>query len=89
MTLPAFLFGFLLSTLYGVAFHFWKEDDIKHLFLYLILSWLGFLCGHLLGGAIGWTFAAVGPLNAGMATLGSAIFLFVGRWLSQVQVERE
>ena len=89
MTLPAFLFGLLLATLYGAAFHFWKGDDIKRLFLYLILSWLGFFCGHLLGGAIGWRFAAVGPLNAGMATLGSLVFLFVGRWLSQVQVGRQ
>jgi len=86
MTLPAILFGVVLSTAYGTAFHFWKGGSLKKLFLYVILAWLGFWIGQFIGGLIGWSFAAVGPINTGMATLGSAIFLFLGDWLSRVQV---
>ncbi|MCX6038519.1 MAG: hypothetical protein NTW99_11645 [Chloroflexi bacterium] len=86
MTPPAIFFGIVLSTVYGTAFHFWKGGSLYRLFLYVILSWLGFWTGHIVGGALGWSFAAAGPINAGMATLGSAVFLFVGEWLSRVEI---
>jgi hypothetical protein len=86
MTFPAIIFGIILSTIYGSAFHFWKGGGISRLVLYIILSWLGFWIGHGIGSATGWTFAAAGPINTGMATLGSAVFLFVGEWLSRVEI---
>jgi hypothetical protein len=86
MTFPALVFGIILSTIYGTAFHFWKGGGLSRLILYVILSWLGFCIGHFVGSAIGWTFASAGPINAGMATLGSAVFLFVGEWLSRVEI---
>ena len=89
MTLPAILFGVVLSTAYGTAFHFWKGGSLKRLFLYIILAWLGFWGGHFAGGKFGWSFAAVGPINTGSATLGSAVFLFVGEWLSRIEVTRK
>ncbi len=89
MTLPAILFGIVLSTLYGTAFHFWKGGSLNRLVLYVILSWLGFWIGHIVGGALGWSFAASGPINTGMATLGSAVFLFVGEWLSRVEITKK
>jgi hypothetical protein len=89
MTPPAFVFGIVLSTVYGTAFHFWKGGSLNRLFLYVILSWLGFWTGHIVGGALGWSFAAAGPINAGMATLGSAVFLLVGEWLSRVEITKK
>jgi len=89
MTLPSLLFGVILAALYAVAFHFWKANSLKKLLLYIVLSQLGFWVGHAIGGVIGWTFVAIGPINTGMATLGSAVFLFVGRWLSRVEIERD
>ena len=86
MTLPAILFGIALSTAYGTAFHFWKGGSLKKLLLYIVLAWLGFWTGHIVGGLIGWSFAAVGPINTGLATIGSALFLFVGEWLGRVEV---
>jgi hypothetical protein len=86
MTFPAILFGIVLSTAYGTAFHFWKGGSLKKLLLYVILAWLGFWIGHIVGGLIGWSFAAVGPINAGLATVGGAIFLFVGEWLGRVEI---
>ena len=89
MTLPAILFGIILSTVYGAAFHVWKDGGIGKLFLFLVLGWAGFWAGHLVGGMIGWKFAMMGPLNVGMATLGSLAFLLVGEWLSRVEVSRK
>jgi hypothetical protein len=89
MTFPAILFGLVLSTVYGTVFHLWKGGNLNRLFLYIILSWLGFWVGHFIGGAISWSFAAAGPINAGMATLGSAVFLFVGEWLSRVEIKKK
>jgi hypothetical protein len=89
MTFPAILFGIVLSTAYGAAFHFWKGGSLNKLLLYVILAWLGFWIGHIVGGLIGWSFAAVGPINAGLATVGSAIFLLVGEWLGRVEVIRK
>ena len=89
MTFPAILFGIVLSSVYGTAFHFWKGGSLSKLFLYVILAWLGFWIGNYIDGLIGWSFAAVGPLNTGMATLGSALFLFVGDWLGRIEVVRK
>jgi len=36
-----------------------------------------------------WDFAAVGPINTGMATFGSAVVLFFGEWLSRIEVTRK
>jgi hypothetical protein len=89
MTLPALFFGLVLSSLYGAAFHLWKGGSLRKLLLFLILAWVGFWVGHLLAARLGWTFLAFGPVNTGMATLGSALVLFVGDWLSQVEVQRK
>jgi hypothetical protein len=86
MTFPAILFGFVLSSAYGAAFHFWKGGSLNKLVLFVLLAWLGFWAGHFAGTALDWSFASVGPLNTGMGTLGAAVFLLVGEWLSRVQV---
>jgi uncharacterized membrane protein YeaQ/YmgE (transglycosylase-associated protein family) len=89
MTIPALIFGIFLSTLYGAAFHFWRGGDKKRLILYILLGWAGFWLGQILGTKLGWSFADVGPLNLGMATLGSALFLGIGYWLSLIEVDRK
>lgn len=89
MPLPSILFGVILSSLYGALFHLWRGGSLGRLILYIILSWVGFWAGHVLGGQLGWSFASVGALNTGMATLGSLLFLGLGYWLSLVQVERQ
>lgn len=86
MTLPTLLFGFLLSTLYGALFHLWRGGGAGRLSLYLITGWLGFWSGQVLASRWNWTFGSLGPLHIGMATLGSILFLFIGHWLSLVEV---
>jgi hypothetical protein len=85
MTLPSILIGIVISSLYGAAFHLWRGGGLGRLILYLILAWVGFWLGHLIGNALGWTFVSLGPLRLGTATLGAAITLGVGYWLSLVE----
>ncbi|KAA3648650.1 MAG: hypothetical protein DWQ07_00185 [Chloroflexi bacterium] len=88
MTLPAFIFGFLISTLIGAAFHLILGGGAGRLLLYLILGWTGFWIGHYVANLISFRFAAVGPMNLGLAVVGSLLFLGVGYWLSLVQVDQ-
>lgn len=88
MTIPSLLFGILISSFYGVAFHVWRGGGVGRFILYLILSWIGFWTGHLIGEYFNWSLINLGPLHFGIATVMSFIFLIGGYWLSQVQVER-
>jgi uncharacterized membrane protein YeaQ/YmgE (transglycosylase-associated protein family) len=89
MSIPSILFGVLLSTLYGAAFHLWRGGGLGRLVLYLVLGWIGFWAGQFIASRLGWTFASLGPLHLCMATITSFIFLGIGYWLSLVEVERQ
>ena len=88
MTIPALAFGLLVATLMGAAFHLWKGGGLGRLLLYLILAWIGFVAGHILGNNLGWTFGSIGPLRFGMAILVTIVTLFAGYWLSLVNQEQ-
>ncbi len=85
MTLPSFLLGALIATIFGFAFHFWRGGSGMRLILYLGLAWIGFWGGHLLSENLGWEFASYGPLHIGLATVSSWFILVVGYWLSLMQ----
>jgi hypothetical protein len=87
MTIPALLFGFLVSTFMGAAFHLWKDGGIGRLFLYLVLAWVGFWTGQIIGDKMGWTFFKIGPLNFGVAVLLGIVFIGIGYWFSLVRRE--
>jgi hypothetical protein len=87
MTLPALAFGLAASTLMGAVFHVWKGGGLGRLFLYLILAWVGFWGGHLLGDRLGLTFGSIGPLRFGMALLVGGAILYGGYWLSLIRQE--
>lgn len=82
MTIPAFLFGVLVSTLIGAIFHLWKGGGPGRIFLYVFLCWIGFWIGHYLGNFIQWTLWDIGPLKFGFAISGSVFLVFLGYWLS-------
>jgi hypothetical protein len=88
MTTPAYLLGFIISTLYGLGFHLLRGGGAGRLLLYLFMGWIGFWGGHLLAAQLGWSFASVGPLHLGMATAGSLALLFLGHWLSMVEPDK-
>jgi hypothetical protein len=85
MTLPSLIIGILISSLYGALFHLFRGGGLGRMLLYFILAWIGFWVGHSLGNHWGWDFFRLGPLQLGAATLGSALTLAVGYWLSLVE----
>lgn len=89
MDIPPMIFGLVISTLYGAAFHLWKDGGLNRLILYLGLGWVGFWIGQFAADRLGWTFLSAGSLHLGMATLLSAVFLLTGHWLSLVEIERK
>jgi hypothetical protein len=88
MTLPAAIFGIIASTLYGALFHLIRGGNLLRLVIYIILGWFGFWLGHFFAEFLSWEFLSVGPLHLGIATIFSWVFMLVGSWLTQVEVER-
>jgi hypothetical protein len=75
------LLAVAVATIYGAAFHVWQGGGARRLALYLLAGWLGFTLGHLLGNLLGLHLVMIGELNIFTATLGSALALFLARWL--------
>ena len=84
MTIPGLLFGFLISSLFGLLFHFWRGGNGGRLILYLFFAWIGFWIGHTVGNYFDWTFFSLGVLRLGMATVGSIVVLGIGYYLSLI-----
>jgi hypothetical protein len=78
MPIPTIVFGILLSTLYGTIYHLLRGGKTKFMLVLLVLAWAGFWLGDVLGWYMGWSFAGVGNLNAGMGTVLSFVFLLAG-----------
>jgi uncharacterized membrane protein YeaQ/YmgE (transglycosylase-associated protein family) len=89
MSFPTIILGLILSTLYGALFHLWRGGNAGRLLLYLVLAWIGFWVGQLVGNTLNISFDKLGQLHVILASLGSLIFLALGYWLSLVQVERK
>jgi len=88
MTFPSIVLGLVLAALYGAIFHLWKNGGFGRLLLYLLISCVGFWVGHSIGVYLNWRFLFLGPLNAGLATVMSILFLFLGDWLSRIEIRR-
>jgi len=89
MTLPGLLIAAVISTLYGAAFHVWQGGGPRRLLLYLPASWVGFALGQAVGMLIGLRFLMIGPVNWGLATVGSALALLAAWWLARVEKKPE
>ncbi|KAF0112520.1 MAG: hypothetical protein FD147_116 [Chloroflexi bacterium] len=87
MTFASIILGTLIASIFGCGFHFWRGGGFKWLILFNIFSFLGFWIGHLLGSLINWHFIKLGPINLGMAILGTILLLFGGYWLSMASLE--
>ncbi|NJC98604.1 MAG: hypothetical protein FIB03_20110 [Anaerolineae bacterium] len=89
MTIPAFLFALLIALLYGAIYHFLRGGGLGRLLLYLILSNMGIVAGHLVGLWRGWIFFPLGSLNLGVSSIGSVVMLLIGDWLSRIESNPE
>ena len=85
MTLPSAVLGLLCALLVGALFHVAVDGGPGRLLLYLLLSALGFAAGQWTAATRGWTLFRIGPLDVGIAVIGSVIFLLLGHWLSMVR----
>lgn len=85
MTFPSILIGVVISSLYGALFHLFKGGGLGRLLLDLALAWIGFWLGHIVASRLGWHVLNYGSLQVGAATLGAAITLGLGHWLSLVE----
>lgn len=87
ISMPTLILGAVLATLYGALFHLWRGGKAGKLLLYLVLSWIGFWGGHLLASYLGLNILKIGGLQLAAGTIGSAVFLLLGTWLSPVKRE--
>jgi uncharacterized membrane protein YeaQ/YmgE (transglycosylase-associated protein family) len=87
MTIPSFILGIIISSLYGAVYHLIRGGSLGRLLLYLIFSWTGFWVGQFLATRLEISFINVGPLHLAAATIGSITFLVVGDWLSKGNTE--
>ncbi|WP_119066838.1 hypothetical protein [Aggregatilinea lenta] len=83
MPSPSLVFGFVLATLYGAAFHFVSGGDARRLALFLLSAWLGFALGHGFGVLVNFDAMNIGPLHMLTATIGAWLALVVARLLTR------
>ncbi len=84
LTFPSLALGLIIALLIGALFHLWQGGGGERLWLYLVLSVVGFGAGHLLGVRAHWILIPVGPLDLGMAVMGSLLLLGLGHWLARL-----
>lgn len=85
MTLPALLFGFVVSLFAGAVFHLLTGGGGARLVMYLVVAAIGFWIGHAVGVQFNINALNVGPLRFGMGMLGCLVLLGLGYWLSQMR----
>ena len=81
MNIPSLIFGGLIATLYGAIFHLIRGGNLGRLLVLVLSSWAGFWIGHLLAGQFNLQLFNIGPLNLGLATVTSVIFMIIGSWI--------
>lgn len=83
LSAAALIFGFLIATAYGSAFHVMVGGSVRHIPIYLVASWVGFALGHLVGQAMGLDWLKLGVVYFFSASLGSWLALIVSRFIVQ------
>ncbi len=81
MTLTTLIFGGLIATLYGALFHLIRGGGIGRMFMYIILSWVGFWAGQFLAEQQNWNIFKIGTLHLGIATISSLVVMIMGHWV--------
>lgn len=74
---PTFVFALIIATLLGTLAHFFFGGDARRLAFLLIVSWIGFALGHVLGVAFRVDILNVGTLRLFPSLLGGCFLLAV------------
>lgn len=68
---PSLVLSALLSTAFGLIFHLIRGGNLMRLFLLLVVAWLGFAIGQLIGSLLDWPLLHVGDVYILQGLLGS------------------
>ncbi len=74
--------GSLLATAYGAGFHFLVGGPARRIILYLIVAWVGFAFGHVVGDLINLNWLRLGALQLFSASVGAWLALILSWWLA-------
>lgn len=85
MTIPAIVFSIFFASIFGSLLHLWRGGNLFRLVLYLVLSWIGFFCGHFLAEQLSIHFLDVGTIHLGFGIIGTILLLGLGYWLSLIE----
>jgi hypothetical protein len=80
---PALLFSIVLASVYAAVFFVWQGRGLRDLVFFWLAALVGFASGHLVGtlwGFVPWT---IGQVHIIEATIVTALFLAIARWLRQ------
>lgn len=72
---PTLIFGFIVATLFGAAFHLIFGGDARRLALFLLGGWVGFGLGHVAGVLFGIDVLNIGTLRIVTASAGAVLVL--------------
>lgn len=82
MTIPGLVYGFLIASAIGLAFHLIRGGSLGRLAMYLVSAWISFAVGHTVGGWIGLHLWRFGPLNLFAALVGTVLGLLTASFLA-------
>ena len=81
-TASSLVLALLLATAYGALFHFLIGGATRRLIMYILVSWIGFAVGHMVGQFLSIDYLKLGPLHLLSASVGAWIFLLGSYWLA-------
>lgn len=88
MPSPNTLFGFIIATLLGAAFHLVMGGDARRLALFLLAGWLGFSLGQILGTILEINLLSIGTLRIVPAVIGALTALLIAHILTNNRMRK-
>lgn len=85
---PTVTFAFIIATLLGASFHLIVGGDARRLALFLLVGWVGFSLGHLIGIIFEIDLMNIGSLRIVSACAGAIVALLVARFLTSKRATR-
>lgn len=86
MTLPGVVYGFLIASAAGLAFHLIRGGSLGRLGMYLVSAWVSFAVGQTVGGWMGLNLWRFGPLNLFPAIVGTILGLLTAAFLAGPEI---
>jgi uncharacterized membrane protein YeaQ/YmgE (transglycosylase-associated protein family) len=78
---PPLVLSLVIAGAYAAFFNLWQKGSAKDLLLYLVVCWLGFAIGELVGDFLGLDILMIGEIHVLEGTIGALVLLFLAKWL--------